>query len=77
MNSQPSAGDALKGLYNSSQDKDVKHEIVNLLAGQRNAQVLVELGRSEKDLEQKKYIVERVMGMNTPEAKQFLEEILK
>jgi hypothetical protein len=77
MGTQVGAGDALVALYAPAQDKDTKREIINVLAGQRNAKALVDLGRKEKDLEMKKYIVERVMSMNTPESKQFLEEILK
>ena len=76
MGSQVS-GDALVSLYGSAQEKDTKHEIINILAGQRNAKALVDLGRKEKDLDMKKYVVERVVSMNTPESKQFLEEILK
>jgi hypothetical protein len=77
LGSQVATGDALVGLYGPAQEKDTKHEIVNVLAGQHNAKALVELGRKEKDLDMKKYIVERVVSMNTPESKQFLEEILK
>jgi hypothetical protein len=77
LGSQAGSGDALVALYAPAQEKDTKHEIVNVLAGQHNAKALVELGRKEKDLDMKKYIVERVVSMNTPESKQFLEEILK
>lgn len=77
MNSQAAAADGLVAIYGGSQDKDTRHEIVNILAGQRNAKSLVDLGRKEKDLDMKKYIVERLVSMNTPESRQFLEEILK
>ena len=77
MNSQPAAAEGLVAIYGSSQDKDTRREIINILAGERNAKALVDLGRKEKDLEMKKFIVERVVSMNTPESKQFLEEILK
>ena len=74
---QAGAADALVALYAGAQEKDTKREIINVLSGQRNAKSLVDLGRKEKELEMKKYIVERLVGMNTPESKQFLEEILK
>ena len=77
MSAQPPVADALIAVYGSTQDKDIKREIINMLAGQRNAKSLVDLGRKEKDLDMKRTIVERVMSMNTPESKTFLEEILK
>jgi hypothetical protein len=77
MGPQASASDVLVEMYGPEQDKDVKRAIINVLAGQRNAKAVVELGRKEKDLELKKEIVRRLVDMNTPEAKAFLEEILK
>jgi hypothetical protein len=69
--------DALVSLYNSEQDPQVKRAVIDGLAGQRNAAALVALGRKEQDAEMKKQIVEHLVHMKSPEANDFLMEILK
>jgi hypothetical protein len=68
--------DALVSIYGSEQDPQVKRAIVNSLADQRNVTALVQLARKENDLESKKNIIRRLVDMKSPEATQFLEEIL-
>jgi TolA-binding protein len=72
-----SASDALVQIYGTEQDPQVKRTIIDVLYSQRNATALVNIGRKEQDLEMKKNIVRRLVDMKSPEATQFLEEILK
>jgi tetratricopeptide (TPR) repeat protein len=69
--------DRLVEIYGSDQDQKVKHAVINVLASQKNPKMLIELARKEKDPELKRYIVERIVDMKSPEATAFLEEILK
>jgi HEAT repeat protein len=73
----PATSDALVALYSSEQDKEVKRAIVSTLFVQRNVKALVDLGRKESDPEMKRHIVQCLVEMKSPEATQFLEEILK
>jgi TolA-binding protein len=76
VRSQP-ATDALVAMYASETDPQVKRSIVNALYGQKNVTALVQLGRKETDPELKREIVRELVNMKSPEATQFLEEILK
>jgi hypothetical protein len=70
------AGDALVGMYPEG-DQDVKGAILDALTSQRNAKAMVSLARAEKDPKLKQRIVERLAGMRSPEATDYLMEILK
>jgi tetratricopeptide (TPR) repeat protein len=70
-------GDALAALYASEQDQETKTAIIDALSGQRNAKALVQTARAEKDPKLKQRIVERLAGMKSPEATDYLMEILK
>jgi hypothetical protein len=63
-------------MYGSEQDKEVKRAIVNSLASQNDVKQLVAVARTEKDPEMR-YIVSRLAGMKSPEASDYLMEILK
>ena len=67
----------LADLYRSDPAPEVKRAVVQVLAGQRNATTLVGLARAEKDLELKKAIVSRLSTMQSPEARDYLVELLK
>jgi len=69
--------EALISIYGSEQDPQVKRTIIDALYSQRNAKALVDLGRKEKDLDARKDIVRRLVEMKSPEANDFLMEILK
>jgi hypothetical protein len=73
----PSTGDALAALYPAEQDKEVKRAIISTLFAQKNVKTLVELGRKETDPEMKRYIVQLLVEIKSPEATAFLEDILK
>jgi TolA-binding protein len=76
VHSQP-ATDALVAMYGSETDPQVKRTIVSALYGQRNVTALVQLGRKETDPDMKREIVRELVNMKSPEATQFLEDILK
>ncbi len=70
-------GDALVSIYNADQDSDVRRTVVDALYSQRNAKDLVQVARAEKDPRMKQRIVERIANMKSPEATEYLMEILK
>jgi tetratricopeptide (TPR) repeat protein len=69
-------GDALVGMYPDG-DQEVKSAILDTLTSQRNAKAMVGLARAEKDPKLKQRIVERLAGMKSPDATDYLMEILK
>jgi tetratricopeptide (TPR) repeat protein len=69
-------GDALVAMYPDG-DQDVKSAILDTLTSQRNAKAMVGLARAEKDPKLKQRIVERLAGMKSPDATDYLMEILK
>jgi len=71
------SGDTLAQIYGNEQDRDVKRAIIDALYSQKNVTAMVAVGRKENDVEMKKMIVRRLVDMKSPEATQFLEEILK
>ena len=70
-------GDVLVSLYASETDAQVRQAIVNSLASQRNAKGLVALARAERDPQVKKSIVQHLVNMKSPDATDYLMEILK
>ena len=54
---------ALQSLYASEKDEAVKRAVIDAFANQRNAKVLIELGRKETDPAMKRRIVERLGQM--------------
>jgi nucleotide-binding universal stress UspA family protein len=77
MHQAPNTGEALAAIYSAEQDKEVKRAIVSTLFVQKNVKAMVELGRKESDPEMKRHIVQLLAQMKSPEATEFLEEILK
>jgi tetratricopeptide (TPR) repeat protein len=73
----PAATDALVAMYGTEQDKEVRRAIVTSLASQNDVKQLVAVARTEKDPETVRYIVSRLAGMKSPEAADYLMEILK
>jgi HEAT repeat protein len=73
----PNVAAAMVTIYGGEQDASVKKTIIGTLADQRDAKSLVDVGRKEKDIELKRIIVRRLSDMRTPEATEFLLEILK
>jgi len=70
-------GDALRSMYGSDTEADVRKEIVNALFIQQNAAALVTLARAEKDTTMKREIVQRLSTMKSKEASEYMLELLK
>lgn len=70
-------GDTFVQLYGAEQDAKIKQVILSSLSGQRDAKSLVGLARAEKDAKLKTEIVRQLSNMKTPEASDYLMEILK
>ncbi len=70
-------GDALVAIYSADQDSDVRRTVIDALYSQRNVKDLVQVARAEKDPKMKERIVERIANMKSPEATEYLMEILK
>jgi len=71
------AADALLSIYKSDSSSEIKTAVVNSLFMQRNAKALVELARAEKDPSLKREIVTKLSVMKTPEATDYMLELLK
>ena len=70
------AGDLLVSLYASETDKKVKEEILRALFVQHNAKTLIDVARKESDPSLKREAVRHLTMMKTPEAQEFLVELL-
>ena len=77
MMKRPGASEALVSIYASDTSAENRKTIVNALFMQRNAKALVDLARNEKDPEVKKDIVSKLSVMKSPEATDYLLELLK
>jgi hypothetical protein len=73
---EANTGDTLVAMYPEG-DQDVKNAIIDSLTNQRNAKALVQLAKAEKDPKQKQRIVERLAGMHSTEAADYLMELIK
>ncbi len=70
-------GDTLAGIYASEQDQDVKRAIIDALASQKNVKAMIQIARGEKDSRMQQRILERLVNMKSPEASDYLMEIIK
>jgi len=75
--SAASASDALVSIYKADTSTENKRAVVNALFMQRNAKALVDLARAERDPSLKKDIVSKLSVMKTPEATDYMLELLK
>jgi tetratricopeptide (TPR) repeat protein len=71
------SAERLVSIYGSEQDLQLRQAIVDSLSNQRNVKYLIELARAEKDTKLKLRIVERLSGMHSKEAADYLAELLK
>ena len=71
------AATELADLYRTEKAPEVKRAIIHALGGERSAAVLVGLARAEQDQELKEAIVTRLSTMKSPEARDYLIELLK
>jgi hypothetical protein len=70
-------GDALVSIYRNESQADIKRSIINSLFMQRNAKALVDLAKAEKDASLKRELVQKLSVMKTPEATDYMLELLK
>lgn len=70
-------GDVLVSIYRSDQNREVRGAVLNSLFLQQNARALIELARSEKDLEMKKEIVSKLALIHSKDATDYMMELLK
>ena len=70
-------GDALRAIYTSDPNPDIRKAVVQGLFIQNNATMLVALARAEKNAEMKKDIVSKLSLMKSKEATDYLLELLK
>jgi HEAT repeat protein len=69
-------GDALAQIYASESDTSIKKRLIHAMFIQGNAKQLIELARKESNAELKKEMVHRLSVMKSPEATEFLVELL-
>ena len=74
--SKEKTGEMLASLYAAETDKNVKGEIMRALFVQQNAKTLIEVARKETDPSLKRDAVRQLTMMKTPEAQEFLVELL-
>jgi TolA-binding protein len=67
----------LMTIYSADQDKNVKRAIVDDFYSRNNVKAMVTAARAEHDPEMARYIVGRLASMKSPEAADYLMEILK
>jgi hypothetical protein len=72
-----SDADTLLSIYSSDASLDVKKAVIQGLAFQGNGKALVTLARSEKTPELRTELVRRLSMVKSPEAKEYLLELLK
>ena len=70
-------GDALVSMYGNEQDQEVKRSLINALANQKNVKQLIQIARAEKDPRMQQRILEQLVNMKSPEASEYLMEIIK
>lgn len=68
--------DALAAMYGSETDKAVKTEIISALEDQHSARELVQVAKSEKNPELKRFAVRKLSQMKSKEATDFLMELI-
>jgi HEAT repeat protein len=75
-NNREKAIPALQSMYASEQDRQVKVTILRAFRNANNAKVLIELARKESDISLKREAVQMLSNMKSPEATEFLVELI-
>ena len=70
-------GDTLRAMYASETAPEFKKEIISAIYQQKNAAMLVEMAKAEKDPAMKKEIVTKLSTMKSKEATDYMLELLK
>ncbi|HZS56463.1 MAG TPA: HEAT repeat domain-containing protein [Bryobacteraceae bacterium] len=70
-------GEVLVSIYQSDQNPDIRHAVLNSLFLQQNGKALVDLARSEKDPKWKQEIVQKMSLVHSKEVTDYMMEVLK
>jgi tetratricopeptide (TPR) repeat protein len=76
MGTSPRTSDALIAIYGGEQDAEVKKQIIDALFIQNNSKALIDLAKKETNPTVKKEIVQKLSIIHSPEATQYMLEIL-
>jgi HEAT repeat protein len=68
---------ALQSIYGKETDRRLREEVLKALFIQGNAKALVAIARNEKDPELKKAAVQNLSLMNSPDATEYMMELLQ
>jgi hypothetical protein len=71
------ANDTLAEVYRTTTDPKIKKSIINAMFITKDAPRMVEMAKSEKDLELKRELVQQLALMNDPAATNYMMELLK
>lgn len=71
------ANDTLAEVYRTTTDTKIKKSIINAMFITKDAPRMVEMAKSEKDLELKRDLVQQLALMNDPAATAYMMELLK
>jgi HEAT repeat protein len=70
-------GDVLVSVYQSDQDPEIRHAVLNALFLEQNGKGLVDLARVEKDPKWKQEIVQKMSLVHSKEVTDYMMEVLK
>ena len=70
-------GDTLASMYGTEQDRRSSEPSSTPSSSQKNVKALIQIARAEKDNRMKQRILERLVNMKSPEASDYLMEIIK
>jgi tetratricopeptide (TPR) repeat protein len=76
MGTSSRTSDALIAIYGGEQDPEVKKQIIDALFIQNNSKALIDLAKKETNPTVKKEIVQKLSIIHSPEATQYMLEIL-
>lgn len=75
---RPEAADTLRSIYQADATPETRRDVIRALSTNRSgAKALVDLARTEKDIELKTEIVRHLSNMRDPVAREYLLELLK
>jgi tetratricopeptide (TPR) repeat protein len=75
--SRSGSTEMLTALYASEQSEDVRKAVIEALSRGSNAKPLIDLARAEKNQALKQEMVRRISNMRSPEARDYMLELLK
>lgn len=77
INDGQSSATILRSLYSTEKDLETRRAVLEALFVQENARALIEIARGEKDPALRREAVEKLSVMDSPEAQEYMLEILQ